>query len=58
MNYLFMVHLKENDWVEVPVYAVRDDKTGFPHFLIYNNGRWKYESAKHFIPMEEWYCEK
>lgn len=32
----------------VNVYAVRDDKNGYPHFLIYENGEWKYVSAKHF----------
>lgn len=34
----------------VKVYNVRDDKNGFPHFLIYENGEWKYVSAKHFVP--------
>lgn len=33
-------------WVEV--YAVRDDRNGYPHFLIYENGEWKYKSAKYF----------
>lgn len=32
----------------VNVYAVRDDKNGYPQFLIYENGEWKYVSAKHF----------
>lgn len=34
----------------VEVYNVRDDKNGYPHFLIYENGEWKYVSAKHFVP--------
>lgn len=34
----------------VKVYNVRDDKNGYPHFLIYENGEWKYVSAKHFVP--------
>ena len=34
----------------VEVYNVRDDKNGYPHFLIYENGEWKYVSAKYFIP--------
>lgn len=34
----------------IKVYNVRDDKNGFPHFLIYENGEWKYVSAKHFVP--------
>ena len=32
----------------VKVFNVRDDKNGYPHFLIYENGEWKYVSAKHF----------
>lgn len=32
------------------VYAIRDDKTGYPHFLIYKVNAWVYVSAKHFIP--------
>lgn len=35
------------------VYNVRDDKTGYPHFLIYINRQWRYISAKHFMPVEE-----
>ena len=34
----------------VKVFNVRDDKNGYPHFLIYENGEWKYVSAKHFVP--------
>lgn len=33
------------------VYAVRDDRDGYPHFLIYEDGEWKYVSAKHFEPI-------
>lgn len=32
----------------VEVYAVRDDKNGYPHFLICENGEWKYKSAKNY----------
>lgn len=32
----------------VDVYAVRDDKNGYPHFLICDNGDWKYRSAKYY----------
>lgn len=35
------------------VYNVRDDKAGYPHFLIYINRQWRYISAKHFMPVEE-----
>ena len=34
----------------VEVYNVRDDKNGYPYFLIYENREWKYVSAKHFVP--------
>lgn len=34
----------------VIVYGVRDDKCGYPHFLIYENKEWKWEKAKRFVP--------
>ena len=34
------------------VYAVRDNKNGFPHFLIYRNNQWEYSCAKHFVPAD------
>lgn len=37
------------------VYAVRDDKNGYPQFLIYENGEWKYRSAKYYCEVEENY---
>lgn len=33
----------------VNVYNVRDNKNGYPLFLIFDNG-WKWRSAKHYIP--------
>ena len=36
----------------VEIYAVRDDKNGYPHFWIHKNGEWVYKSAKHFVT--EW----
>lgn len=50
MNELLKVRSKK-DSIVVPVYAIRDDKKGYPHFLIYTDGQWKYESAKHFEPV-------
>lgn len=38
----------EYDYEVAEVFAVRDDKNGYPHFLIYENGEWKYKSAKYF----------
>lgn len=35
----------------VPVYDVKRDKHGFPHFLVFWRGQWRYISAKHFKPM-------
>ena len=35
------------------VYNVRDDKVGFPHFLIYDDGQWVWRSAKHIQPKIE-----
>lgn len=42
------------DWILNPtkVYNVRDDKNGYPHFLIYEDGEWKYVKAKRFKPYE------
>ena len=47
MNGLFMVS-KKSDGQIVNVYAVRNDKNGYPHFLIYEDNEWKYVKAKHF----------
>ena len=49
MKCLFIVCNKENNAV-VNVYAVRDDKNGYPHFLIFEDNEWKYVKAKHFVP--------
>ena len=49
---MFKVCRKDNVSFECfEVYAIRDDKNGYPHFLIYDNGEWKYVSAKHFAPI-------
>ena len=53
MKCLFEVYKKNyEDQEKVKVFAVRDDKCGYPHFLIYENNEWKYVKAKHFIPVE------
>lgn len=41
---------QQSAWVNI--YNVRDDKNGYPHFLIYENDQWKYKSAKHFADYE------
>lgn len=58
MKGLFSIHEKNSvewdedllDWfgATVEVYDVRNDKNGYPHFLICEDGEWKYKSAKHF----------
>lgn len=37
-------------FIPVSVYNVRDNKHGYPLFLIYEDLQWKYISAKHFVP--------
>lgn len=33
----------------VEVYSVKNDKNGYPHFLIFIKNQWRYISAKHFV---------
>ena len=33
------------------VYDITYDYTGYPHFLIYDDGQWLKRSAKHFRPL-------
>ena len=58
MSGLFQVLEKKTNLV-VFVYHVRDDKRGFPHFLVHRDNQWKYISAKYFEPLQEdYYYEK
>lgn len=53
VNKLFYVDWTHHDKImsaPVAVYNIRDDKNGYPHFLVFINGRWDYVSAKHFTP--------
>lgn len=53
VNKLFYVKWKNQDnkfSAPVAVYNIRDDKSGYPHFLVFNDGRWDYVSAKRFVP--------
>lgn len=34
------------------IYDVRNDKTGFPQFLIFLDGQWLYLSAKQFTEVD------
>lgn len=49
---MFKVVNKE-DMTIYNVYDVVYDKNGYPHFLMFIDGQWKRESAKHYVPYEE-----
>lgn len=52
---MFSVIRKREKYIEaIPttVYDVHNDNCGYPHFLVYTDGEWKWMSAKHFIPVE------
>ena len=51
MSGIFTVFNKDT-LKEVNVYAVKNDKVGYPHFLIYEDSQWKYRSAKHFCEIK------
>ena len=36
--------------IVVNIYKVRNDKCGYPMFLIFYNNQWFWKSAKHFKP--------
>lgn len=55
MNSLFDAYKRKDEYLEkTKVFAVRDDKNGYPHFLIYEYDQWKYVSAKHFVPINNY----
>lgn len=47
---MFIVYEKSSGEM-ITVYNIRHDKHGYPHFLIYEDGQWKYRSAKHYTPI-------
>lgn len=49
--------VNKNDQKEYEVFHIRNDKTGYPHFLIFQNNQWIYKSAKLFIPTYEFLTE-
>lgn len=61
MKSMFQVRTKEirvnkNGDLVQPIYKVhnvRDDGNGYPQFLIFDGGQWRYKSAKYFTPVEE-----
>ena len=56
MNCLFEVY-KSTNFDKTMVFAVRDDKNSYPHFLIFEDNEWKYVSAKHFLPITDNSCK-
>lgn len=52
---MFSVKYKNNKLVDgeqvVKVFDIKNNKNGYPHFLIYYNKQWKYVSAKYFVPL-------
>lgn len=51
---MFKVIRKEDGRAFV-VYSVRNDKVGYPHFLMWEDNQWKWQSAKYFSSLEEVY---
>lgn len=48
-----IVYFKNGDCA-LKVYDVKCNKHGYPHFLVYYLGQWRYISAKYFSPMDRW----
>ena len=51
---MIVVSKDSNNKSTYEVYDITYDKNGYPHFLIYNNGKWLRLSAKYFKPLEEY----
>ena len=49
-----MMVYSKNNFHGYEVYDISYDSSGYPHFLIYENGQWLRKSAKHFIPQKEY----
>lgn len=45
-----VIRKEEGNYFEV--YSVRNNKAGYPYFLIYENNQWRWQSAKHYIPIQ------
>lgn len=42
--------INKDNGKDYTVYDISYDNTGYPHFLVYENGQWIRMSAKHFRP--------
>lgn len=43
--------IKKNTLETTNVYDIRNDKNGYPQFLIYKDTQWRWVSAKYFRPI-------
>jgi len=48
-----MFNVFNKDGKEYLVFQVKNDKAGYPHFLIYKDNQWIWKSAKCFKPYTE-----
>ena len=48
---MFVLHKKTEKIFKV--YKIKNNKNGYPTFLIYDENQWKWLSAKHFKPCEK-----
>lgn len=52
MNLKSDLYIKDKDTGKVyAVYSIRNDKNGYPHFLIYDREQWLWRSAKYYAPL-------
>lgn len=47
-----MIVKEKSSGKEYVVYDISYNNAGFPHFLIYKDGRWDRKSAKYFQPID------
>lgn len=45
-----VIHKKSKEIYKV--YDIQYDASGFPHFIVYQDGQWLRVNAKHFKPMK------
>ena len=59
MNSMFEIKYRatKSQSVICKVFDIRNDKAGYPHFLIYYDKQWKWISAKHCEPCETEYVD-
>ena len=45
-----MIVMDKRDLNRYTVYDIQYDSAGYPHFLIFKDGEWLRQSAKHYVP--------